>query len=114
MSFANRIAVLNSYDVLVESEPVDSSSQHAVGDHGRFRYAVRYAAEKAGGMSRVVAAAARAVAREARTAGNEELAAEKQKVAVAATARAAQEAAPARLQQLVRAFQCASGTACVP
>ena len=74
-------------------------------DHGLFRYAVRYAAEKAGGMSRVVAAAALAVAREARIAGNEVLAAEKQEVAAAAIARAAREAAPARLQQLVRAFQ---------
>lgn len=78
------------------------------------RYAVQYAAEKAGKRRRTAATAARAAAMEARSAGNKVLAAEKQGVAAAETARAAREAAPARLQLLVRALLCSSSASCPP
>ena len=76
------------------------------------RYAVQYAAEKAGGRRRMAATAARASAMEARSAGKKALAKQKQEAAAAETARAAREAAPARLQRLVRAFQCPFGAFC--
>lgn len=89
-------------------------SMQSSGGSGLPRYAVQYAAEKAGNRRRTAATAARAAAMEARSAGNKMLAAEKQGVAAAETARTAREAAPARLQLLVRALLCSSSASCPP